>query len=95
MRETLIVAIGLASLAALASVQPAFAEKKRVCFTSFFGGAPRQAAKCETADWKKYGCTAQLVNWGTSVKSCYYVDVQPGAPSVTGSTNSSTHYKAN
>ena len=81
MRNGLITALGLVSLGALASAQPAFAEKKRICFTGLLGSTPRQAAICETAAWRKYGCTSRLVDWGTSVKDCYYVDVQPGAPS--------------
>jgi hypothetical protein len=95
MRKTLMIAFGLVSLGALAGAQPAFADKKRVCNTGFLGGTPSQAAKCEGADWKKYGCTARLANWGINVRDCYYVDVQPGAPSVTGVTTPGGRYRAN
>ncbi len=94
MRKALIIAFGLVSLGALAGALPAFADKKRVCNNSYLGGTPRQAVKCEGADWRKYGCTAKLENW-LNVRVCYYVDVQPGAPSDTGGANPNTHYKAN
>jgi hypothetical protein len=93
MRKALVIALGLASLAALAGVQPAFAVQKQVCNTTLFGGqTTSQTQKCKTIG----GCTTQYFASGLAAKkTCYWVEVQPGAPSVTGSTNSSTHYKAN
>jgi hypothetical protein len=93
MRKVLIIALGLASLGALANVQPAFAVQKQVCnWTVFNGQTTRQTAQC----LKYGGCTVtHPVSALAAKKTCFYVEVQPGAPSVTGSTNSSTHLKAN
>ena len=77
MRKTLIVAAGLVSLGALASMQPASAGwiKKKVCNTAFLPtDPPRQYAnKCFTGSWVKNGCTTDLVNSG--IRRCYDVDV--------------------
>jgi hypothetical protein len=93
MRKVLIIALGLASLGALASMRPAFAVQKQVCNTTYFAGqTTSQMAKCKTIG----GCTTTYLAGGLAAKkTCYWVEVQPGAPSVTGSTNSGQHYKAN
>jgi hypothetical protein len=94
MRQVLIIAFGLVSLGALASVQPAFAVQKQVCNTTLFAGeTTRQMAKCKTIG----GCTTTYpINGFAAKKTCYWIDVQPGAPSVTGMTSSpSTRYHAN
>lgn len=78
MRKVLILALGLASLGALATSQLALAGwvKRKQCDTSFFANdPPRQYAnRCfSEGGWKKYGCTTDSVNSG--VRRCYDVDV--------------------
>jgi hypothetical protein len=93
MRKALVIALGLVSLAALAGVQPAFAVQKLVCnWTLFNGQTTSQTAKC-----LKYGSciTTHPVSALAAKKTCFYVEVQPGAPSDTGGANPNTHYKAN
>ncbi len=91
--RVLIIALGLASLGALASVPPAFAVQKQVCNTTYFAGqTTRQMAKCKTIG----GCTTTYPIKGFAAKTtCYWVEVQPGAPSDTGGTNPNSRYKAN
>jgi len=93
MHKALIIALGSASLAALAGAQPAFAVQKQVCNTTYFSGqTTRQMAKCKTIG----GCTTTYPVSGLAAKkTCYWVEVQPGAPSDTGGANPNTHYEAN
>ena len=94
MRKALIIALGLTSLGAIVSAQPAVAVQKQVCNTTLFAGEnTRQMAKCKTIG----GCTTTYpVSGFAAKKTCYWVEVQPGAPSVTGMTSSpSTRYHAN
>ncbi len=92
MRKVLVIALCFASFGTLASMRPAFAVQKQVCNTTWFAGqTTRQMAQC-----KYGGCTTKYPVAGLSANTkCYWVEVQPGAVSVTGSTNASTHYKAN
>jgi hypothetical protein len=71
MRKVLIIALGLASLGALADVQPASADwiKKRVCNTNYTT-TPRQFEKCYTVDAKKYNCSVELVNF-LGLRECF------------------------
>ncbi|HEX3161672.1 MAG TPA: hypothetical protein VHQ92_03760 [Pseudolabrys sp.] len=93
MRKALVVALGLASLGALASAQPAFAVQKQVCNTTWFAGqTTSQTQKCKTIG----GCTTTYPLKGFAANTkCYWVEVQPGAPSDTAGANPNTHYKAN
>jgi hypothetical protein len=93
MRKVLVIALCFASFGTLASMRPAFADMKLQCnWTSFNGQTTSETASC-----RKYGgcTTTQPVSALALKKTCFYVYVQPGAVSVTGSTNASTHYKAN
>ena len=57
MRKVLMIALCFASFGTLASMRPAFAEKKQVCNTTWFAGqTTRQMAKCKTIG----GCTTTL-----------------------------------
>jgi hypothetical protein len=93
MRKVLVVALCFASFGTLASMRPAFAVQKQVCNLTLFGGqTTRQTAKCRTSG----GCTTEyLANGLAAKKTCYWVEVQPGAPSDTAGANPNTHYKAN
>jgi len=66
MRKGLFIAIGLTSLGALISVQPASADrvKRKVCDTPFINtGIPRQQVnKCTADGWKN--CTSEIVGAG-------------------------------
>lgn len=93
MRKALVIALCFTSFGTLASMRPAFADLKQQCnWTLFNGETTRQTATCR----KNGGCTnTQPVSALALKKTCFYVYVQPGAVSVTGSTNSSTHLKPN
>ena len=77
MRKVLLIAIGLASFGALASVQPAFAEKKTICqiHSGFFLGKPTHCTN--QAEAAKYDCKVTLVQGGTAIKECFTVDGPP------------------
>jgi hypothetical protein len=93
MRKALVIALGLTTLAALAGTPQAFAVQKQVCNTTWFAGqTTRQMARCKTIG----GCTTTYPIGGLAANTkCFWVEIQPGAPSDTGGTNPNTHYKAN
>ncbi len=93
MRKVLMIALCFASFGTLASMRPAFAEKKQVCNTTWFAGqTTRQMAKCKTIG----GCTTNYPVAGLSANTkCYWVEVQPGSVSDTAGANPNTHYKPN
>ncbi|MGB6351245.1 MAG: hypothetical protein WBG10_14580 [Pseudolabrys sp.] len=77
MRKVLMITLGLASLGALASVQPAFAEKKTICQTRTpWDGLSSQ---CNTgAARDKNNCKITYPVAGLAFKKeCYTVDVGP------------------
>ena len=82
MRKGLTIALGLTSLGALISVQPASADwiKRKVCDTPLIntGKTSQMAKKCTVDGWNKYGCTTELAGLGSPVlglRRCYEVDV--------------------
>jgi len=78
MRKVLVIILGLASLGAFVSAQPASAGwvKKRVCNTAYLNPEPSRqfANKCK-GGWNEHGCSSQLVAGGYGMKRCYDVDV--------------------
>jgi len=88
--------LGLASLGAIVSVQPAGAVTQRVCNFTVFGEATSQSAKCRKPGAQYYNCTTENPIGGLAAKKvCFDVEVQPGAPSATGATSPSARYKPN
>ena len=88
MRKDLIIALCFASFGTLASMRPAFAEKKQVCNTTWFAGqTTHKMAKCKTIG----GCTTTYPVAGLSANTkCYWVEDQPGAVSDSAGTKPNT-----
>ena len=95
MRKVLVIALCFVSFGTLASMRPAFAVQKQVCNIGIGGNVPRQAAKCLKTSGKNYGCDSQWLAGGLAVKTCYCVEVQPGAVSDSAGTNPNSRYKPN
>ena len=90
MRKVLIIALGLATLGALAGVQPAFAEKKTICQTrSPWDGLSSQ---CNTgAARDKNNCKISYPVKGLAFKTeCYTVDVGPTPTAWKGNSAAAT-----
>ena len=77
MRKALIIALGLASLGALVTTQPASATKKRVCQTTFLDSTSLgHNAQCtESANWQKNNCKTYLTPTKMGLTFCYDIDV--------------------
>ncbi len=91
MRKVLIIALGLASLGALAGVQPAAAGKKRICQTDFT--YTRQFNRqCKEGHWDQNNCQTQITRFG-NIAQCFDVEVQtPTAPSKGNSSSAVKTY---
>ena len=78
MRKVLIVTVGLASLGTFASVQPAFAEKKTVCYDHYIiiGPTFKLSSHCRTDEaWKQNNCKITTQAGGANLKECFETEV--------------------
>lgn len=82
MRKILIIALGLSTLGAIASVQPAFAVTKTICQRHVIS-SPKSCAG-------KANCTITSIYGEMGTKQCYTVDVGPAPTAYKGDSRSAT-----